>query len=101
MKYFSVDFKRTSTRVGFAIGFVFFLIVGVIPSLLFGGHFGRIIIESLLGHSIEGDPTILPKLFVCGGMVIGFTLSFLVCILIGALVGSSVNTVKSGVQKSD
>jgi len=101
MKFFYVDMSRTSTRVGGAIGFIFFLIVGVIPSLLLGGHFGRIIFEFFSGRSIENDSTILPMIYIGGGMVIGLMLGLVACVWMGVMVGGSVNTEKSDVQNSD
>ena len=74
------------TYGGAALGFVAYLILGVVPGLLYGGYMGLVMASVVLGAPVE--PTLLAKVITGGGMLLGLVASLFFFLVVGALVGT-------------
>lgn len=85
-----IDTKKAllGTYVGSAIGFISFLVLGAVPALLYGGYMGLIMVGALFGTPAQ--PTLVARVIVGGGMVLGLVASLFLFLVVGALLGSLV-----------
>ena len=61
--------RKTSTLVGAAVGLAFFLAVGLLPSLVYGGYAGLLLAGGIFGTPVRA--TFLVRALVVFGMVLG------------------------------
>jgi hypothetical protein len=71
-----------------AIVFVIFLFVGALPGVLYGGYLGLVVAHSVLGTPNEG--TVLARMLIGSGMVLGFSASLALFLVTGAAVRATV-----------
>ncbi len=61
--------RKTSTLIGAAVGLALFLVVGLLPSLVYGGYAGVLLAGGIFGTPIRA--TVLVRGLVVFGMVLG------------------------------
>jgi len=92
--------RKVSGTVGAAVGFVAFLIVGLLPSILYGGWTGLVIAGAFFGHPV--NMTVGPKILVGGGVVLGvIAVGALFTVLgsvLGSLTGAAIEVVRRGLS---
>ena len=74
------------TYSGAGIGFLAYLVLGLIPGLLYGGYAGLFISGAMFGTPVE--PTLLVKAITFGGIVLGGLASLFIFLVAGAFLGS-------------
>lgn len=83
--------KRSSVpigaKIGAVIGFVFFLIYGLVPGFFFGSSTAILLLSKLIGPV---QATTLGRVAVVIGALMGLFCAFSVCVVAGALVGSTI-----------
>ena len=77
-----------STKIGAAIGFVAFVVVGAIPSLLYGAYMGLMVAGAILGP--QTADSILWRVITGGGMLLGFGATMSLFLVVGAVVGTGI-----------
>lgn len=77
---------HTSTLVGAICGLAIFLVVGLLPSLLYGGYGGVMLASAISGEPIEAG--LLARATVLLGMVFGLLATSALFTVTGAIVGS-------------
>ncbi len=82
----STKIMSTTTLAGTAVGFVSFLIVGLVPALYFGGFAGLILAGGLFGAPVP--QTLLAQGLVIFGMVLGVLAVGAMFLVGGAFLGS-------------
>jgi hypothetical protein len=78
--------SRTFSFIGGLIGFVTFLFVGLLPSIVYGGFAGVTLASSILGGPI--DSSVLARGLIVFGMVVGLLGAAGVFVVVGAAVGA-------------
>ncbi|MEW6117880.1 MAG: hypothetical protein AB1553_13435 [Nitrospirota bacterium] len=78
---------RMGTKIGAALGGLTFLIFGVIPGFYFGSYGALVVLKHLLGGPVE--PTVLVRMFVAVGVMLGIVCVASVSIVIGSIVGTA------------
>lgn len=61
--------RKTSTLIGAAVGLAFFLAVGLLPSIVYGGYAGVLLAGGIFGMPVQA--TFLVRALVVFGMVLG------------------------------
>ena len=61
--------RKTSTLIGSAIGLALFLVIGLLPSLVYGGYAGILLAGGIFGTPVEA--TLLVRALIVFGMVLG------------------------------
>lgn len=84
-----------STKIGAGVGFVVFLVVGAIPSLLYGAYMGLMVAGSILGP--QTAESILWRVITGGGMLLGFGATLSLFLVIGAVVGTGIGALANTV----
>jgi len=74
-----------STRIGAAVGFLAFLVLGAVPGLLYGGYLGLMMGNVLVGGA---GASLLARMTTGGGMLLGFFAVGSVFTVAGALLGT-------------
>ena len=84
---------KTGVKMGATIGTIIFFLFGLMPGFYFGGYGAISILYKLTGGAVE--PTLISRVVVVMGMLIGIfsmlTVSLVVGSLIGALIGYMVS----------
>ncbi len=78
---------RIGRRIGAAIGFIAFLIFGLVPGFYFGSY-GSLVVLKLLGSAVE--PSILARIVVVVGTMLGLFCMASVSIVLGAVFGTAI-----------
>jgi len=79
-----------STLIGGGIGLVIFLAIGLLPSLVYGGYAGAMLVGAIFGAPIH--TSILAQGVVVFGMLIGLLANAAVFVLAGAAVGAGLGS---------
>jgi len=82
------DVTKMGTKIGAAIGGIGFLIFGIVPGFFFGSYGALLVMNHLLGAPVE--PTVLVKVVVAGGILLGIVCVASVSIVTGAIVGTGI-----------
>lgn len=82
------EMVRMGTKIGAALGGVAFLIFGIIPGFYFGSYGSLIVLKHLIGSPIE--PTVLVRMFVAVGILLGIVCVASVSIVVGAIGGTAI-----------
>ncbi|MEW5746990.1 MAG: hypothetical protein AB1805_16295 [Nitrospirota bacterium] len=77
---------RMGTKIGAAVGGLAFLFFGLIPGFYFGSYGSLLVMKHLLGHSVE--PSLLVRMVVAVGSVLGIVSTGSVSIVIGSILGT-------------
>jgi hypothetical protein len=93
--------RKVSGTIGAAVGFVAFLIVGLLPSILYGGWTGLVIAGAFFGHPV--NMTVGPKILVGGGVVLGVVavgaLFTVIGSVLGSLTGGAIEVIRRGLSR--
>ncbi len=81
------EMVRMGTKIGAALGAVAFLIFGIMPGFYFGSYGSLIVLKHLIGNPIE--PTVLVRMFVAVGILLGIVCVASVSIVVGAIGGTA------------
>ncbi|MCL5978630.1 MAG: hypothetical protein M1147_11055 [Nitrospirae bacterium] len=81
------EMVRMGTKIGAALGGVAFLIFGLIPGFYFGSYGSLIVLKHLMGGPIE--PTLLVRMAVAVGILLGIVCVASVSIVVGAIGGTA------------
>ena len=73
------------TLFGSFLGFITFLFVGLIPSILYGGYMGLAIVGAMFGSPIE--TALIAKIITVGGMALGMLSVGFLFVVLGSVVG--------------
>ena len=91
--------ERTFAFGGGIIGLIAFLIVGLLPSLVYGGFAGAALAAGLLGHPV--DASIMARGITIFGMVAGLLATGGVFVVVGAVAGSTVHALARVTMKNE
>lgn len=91
--------ERTFAFGGGIIGLLAFLVVGLLPSLVYGGFAGAALAAGLLGHPV--DASMMARGITIFGMVAGLLATAGVFVVVGAVVGSTVHALARATMKQE
>ena len=77
---------KTSAKIGATVGGLTFLTLGIMPGIHFGGFGTLILLQKLMGGSV--DPTLLVRMVMVMGIMVGLTCAAAVCLVVGGLMGT-------------
>ncbi|MGO9015567.1 MAG: hypothetical protein ACLQF0_11360 [Dissulfurispiraceae bacterium] len=78
---------RMGTKIGAVLGGVVFLAVGLIPGFYFGSYGALIALKHLMGGPVE--PTVLVRMIIAVGIMLGIACMATVSIVIGSVLGTA------------
>jgi hypothetical protein len=87
MRTIRKEMVRMGTKIGAALGGIAFLIFGIIPGFYFGSYGSLILLKHLMGGPVE--PTIIVRMFVAAGILLGIVCVASVSIVIGSIIGTA------------
>lgn len=79
---------RMGTKIGAALGGIAFLIFGLIPGFYFGSYGTLVVLKHLMGGPVE--PTVLVRMAVAVGILLGIVCIASVSIVVGAIFGTGI-----------
>ena len=85
------EMVRMGTKVGAAIGGVVFLAFGLLPGFYFGSYGALVVLKHLMGGPVES--TVLVRMIIAVGIMLGITCIASVSIVIGSIVGTALGYV--------
>lgn len=89
------EMVRMGTKIGAALGGIVFLVFGVIPGFYFGSYGTLIVLKHLLGSPIE--PTVIVRMAVAVGTLLGIVCVASVSIVIGSILGTALGYIVEAV----
>ncbi len=81
--------KKLPTLVGAGIGLALFLAIALLPAMLYGGYAGLLLAGGIFGTPVE--PTLLPRILIVFGMVMGVVAVGSLFAVLGAVAGAAVS----------
>ena len=84
---------KAGTKIGATIGGLLFLIFGIVPGFYFGSYGTLILLQNLMGGSVE--PTLFVRAAIVIGIMMGIACIAAVSIVIGGLLGTALGYVVS------
>jgi hypothetical protein len=91
------DMARKGLYVGTGVGLILFALVGFFMGSFLGGVIGLKISGAIMGSPVQAS--LLPRIMVAAGMIVGILVSGLICVvgvsLAGWVTGTVVDAVKS------
>ncbi len=85
------EMVRMGTKVGAVLGGIAFLAVGIVPGFYFGSYGTLVLMNHLFGGPVEA--TVLVRIAVAAGVLVGITCIASVTIVVGAIFGTVVGYV--------
>lgn len=82
------EMVRMGTKVGGVLGGIAFLVFGVVPGFYFGSYGTLVLLNHLFGGPMEAS--VLVRIAVAGGVLVGITCIASVSIVVGAIFGTLV-----------
>ena len=82
------EMVRMGTKVGAVLGGIAFLAFGIVPGFYFGSYGILVLMNHLFGGPLEA--TVLVRIAVAAGVVVGITCIASVTIVVGAIFGTAV-----------
>jgi hypothetical protein len=79
---------KTGAKIGATIGTIVFFLFGLMPGFYFGGYGAISILYKLTGGAVE--PTLISRVAVVMGMLIGVFSMATVSLVVGSLLGSAI-----------
>jgi hypothetical protein len=89
--------RRTLSLLGAIVGLAAFFAVALFPSLLYGGHAGRLLAGGIIETS--GVPTLAVRILVVFGSIVGVTAVASLFVAGGAAVGAAASVLTGPAQK--
>jgi hypothetical protein len=80
------DAARIGRKIGAIAGAIAFVAFGIVPGFYFGSYGTLVVIQHLVGHSVE--PGILVRMMVVVGTLLGLFCTASVSIVLGAVAGT-------------
>jgi hypothetical protein len=87
--------RKTCTLVGAGVGLALFLVVALLPSLLYGGYAGVLLATGILGAPVKA--TLLVRGLIVFGMVFGVMSVASLFVVGGAAAGAAVSYLVRGI----
>jgi len=81
------EMVRMGTKIGAVLGGVVFLAFGLIPGVYFGSYGALMVVKHLMGGPVE--PTVLARMIIAGGMILGIACLASVSIIVGSILGTA------------
>lgn len=81
------EMVRMGTKIGATIGGLAFLAFGLIPGFYFGSYGSLVVLQHLMGRPVEA--TVLVRMIVTVGIMLGVVCIASVCIVLGSIVGTA------------
>ncbi|MDF1564105.1 MAG: hypothetical protein P1V51_13735 [Deltaproteobacteria bacterium] len=91
--------EKTFAFGGGILGLIVFLIVGLLPSLVYGGFAGAALAAGLLGHPV--DASLMARGITIFGMVAGLLSTAGVFVVVGAVLGSTIHALARATMKTE
>ncbi len=85
--------SKTPTLIGAGIGLAVFLAIALLPAMLYGGYAGLLLAGGIFGTPVA--PTILPRMLIVFGMVMGVVGVGSLFAVLGAAAGAAVGALTS------
>ncbi len=85
------EMVRMGTKIGAVLGGIAFLAFGIVPGFYFGSYGILVLMNHLFGGPVQA--TVLVRLAVAAGVVVGITCIGSVSIVVGAIFGTAVGYV--------
>ena len=85
--------KKIPTLVGAGIGLALFLAIALLPAMLYGGYAGLLLAGGIFGTPVV--PTLLPRMLIVFGMVMGVVAVGSLFAVVGAVCGAAVGALTS------
>ncbi len=82
------EMVRMGTKVGAALGGIAFLVFGIVPGFYFGSYGTLVLLNHLFGGPLQA--TVLVRIAVAMGVLVGITCIASVSIVVGAIFGTMV-----------
>ncbi|HYA32179.1 MAG TPA: hypothetical protein VED67_05405 [Thermodesulfovibrionales bacterium] len=82
------EMVRMGTKVGAVLGGIAFLAFGIVPGFYFGSYGILVLMNHLFGGPLQA--TVLVRIAVAAGVVVGITCIASVTIVVGAIFGTAV-----------
>jgi hypothetical protein len=82
------EMVRMGTKVGGVLGGIAFLAFGIVPGFYFGSYGTLVLLNHLFGGPLQA--TVLVRVAVAGGVLVGITCIASVTIVVGAIFGTIV-----------
>ena len=82
------EMVRMGTKVGAALGGIAFLVFGIVPGFYFGSYGTLVLLNHLFGGPLQA--TVLVRIAVAMGVLVGITCIASVTIVVGAIFGTMV-----------
>jgi hypothetical protein len=80
------DAARIGRKIGAMAGAIVFLAFGLVPGFYFGSYGTLVVLNHLLGHSVE--PSVIVRMMVVVGTMLGLFCTASVSIVLGAVGGT-------------
>lgn len=77
---------KTGMKIGATVGGLVFLILGIMPGFYFGSYGTLILLQKLMGGTVE--PTLFVRAAVVVGIMVGIVCTAAVSIVVGGLLGT-------------
>jgi len=77
---------KTGMKIGATAGGLVFLVFGIMPGFYFGGFGTLILLQKLMGGSVEA--TLFVRMAVVMGSVVGIACAATVSLVVGGLIGT-------------
>ena len=84
---------KAGTKIGATIGGLVFLIFGIVPGFYFGSYGTLILMQNLMGGSVE--PTLFVRAAIVIGIMMGIASIAAVSIVVGGILGTALGYVVS------
>ena len=83
--------KIKGNLIGAFIGTAIFLVTSLVPSLVYGGYAGLLLAGGIFGIPVEA--TLLPRMLIVFGMILGAVAGASIFTIFGAVIGSTFDSI--------
>jgi hypothetical protein len=80
--------KNMFSLIGAGVGLVLFVALALLPAMLYGGYAGVLLASGIFGTPLE--PTLLVRMFIIGGMILGTVAMASLFAVGGAAIGGAI-----------
>jgi hypothetical protein len=84
---------KAGMKIGATVGGLVFLVLGIVPGFYFGSYGTLILLQKLMGGSVE--PTLFVRAAVVMGIGVGIACAAAVSIVVGGLLGTAAGYIVS------